>query len=198
MRTTSKGTRIFAAVATLLAGMTAAAPAAQASEAETRPLPHCTMYISAGTVDCYATFHEAIANATGGKVTDAPSAASAMHDEVFAQRLNSLTEPDGSPKTGVARVVTSIEFQHPRYQGATFTWYQSRGCDNDTGVEYSVRNIKDHNSWWNDRISSFRGYSKCQVNHYEHTGFRGARTGYRSEMSTMGVMEDETSSLRWR
>ena len=53
---------------------------------------------------------------------------------------------------------------------------------------------------WNDRISSFKGYNTCEVDHFEHADFKGAHTGWVTQTPSMmdhTGLNNMTSSLKW-
>lgn len=50
-------------------------------------------------------------------------------------------------------------------------------------------------STWNDRVSAFYSYGTCKVQVYEHTYRTGATYGPRAVSTTLGVMNDATSSV---
>ncbi|MBD3008958.1 hypothetical protein IEJ02_34165 [Streptomyces sp. 5-10] len=181
-----------------------AAPSAQAGQAGpdssvAGTARNCTVQVKTGAVACYDTFRNAILHATSGAVADAPlDARTAAADPAFTRRLNALVKPDGSPVPGVTSIPLSASFQHPNRGGSTWIDVADRGCDNDTGVEYSRSNIADYDEWWDDRISSFEGYANCEPNMYEDHGFKGAQTGWHRSLMDMGAMEDKASSIKWR
>lgn len=160
---------------------------------------HCTMDVVHHKVACFGTFREAIAHATAGKITDAPEdARAAMKDKRFADRVNRLgAATPRTTATTMSSTVISIEFWDTYHQGSTFTFTGTGPCKTDGNRDYEEEDIRYDDSNWNDKISSFQGYSSCQVNHYENSYFSGSRTGAKSSMSTMGVMDNETTSLTW-
>lgn len=160
---------------------------------------HCVVHVSTDTIACYETFREAISQATGGFIKDAPmDARAAIASEGFTQEINSMVEADGSPRTGVKSVVASIQFSDKNGQGTTLTAKSERGCDDNADVDGEWRDVDNISPAWDDQISSFRGYSKCQVNMWEHPGFNGANNGWQSSDMDMGAMNNQASSIRWR
>ncbi|MFE0424134.1 hypothetical protein [Streptomyces sp. NPDC058953] len=162
--------------------------------------PNCTERVETGAVTCYATFREAIRHATGGAVTDAPlDARTAMADPTFAKRLNAQVNADGTPAPGITTVPIAVYYDREDHKSPpALIHYASRGCDNDNGVEHAIRDLGVTFRSWNDRISSFRGFSKCQINLYEHRNFKGKQTGYRDSMKRLGNMNNKASSMRLR
>ncbi|MEV7872476.1 peptidase inhibitor family I36 protein [Streptomyces sp. NPDC088124] len=155
---------------------------------------HCAVNVDTEAVSCYATFREAIAKATGGRITDGPEEArTAAADAAFERQVNTASTSAAAP---AATTLISIEYQHPDYKGETRSMYGTRGSCT-SGATYKRADIRTLYADWNDKISSFKGQSGCRVNHYEHSNYGGAQTGYKSAMKDMGLMEDKTTSLRW-
>ncbi|GAA4236140.1 hypothetical protein GCM10022254_45060 [Actinomadura meridiana] len=151
---------------------------------------HCVVHLaSGGGMSCYDTFTEAIDDATGGKITNAPrDAAGAVASAAFNRRVDAAAGR-------MADTVIEISYQHRDYQGATITWETSSGCDDSNDVEWEIGSISGS---WNERISSFRTYASCQGKHYEHRDYGGASTPYWGSHKYIGdAMNDRTSSIRW-
>ena len=130
---------------------------------------------------CFATFKEAIAAATSGTV-QLPSAATPKM----------LTATMLRPESAAAQTVISIDYRDSGFGGTSLTWYVSgtAGCAANT---YSASSMP---SGWNDEVSSSQRYDSCTHNpHYENNGFGGAI--YPCTCSSMGVMNDKTSSEKW-
>ena len=72
-------------------------------------------------------------------------------------------------------------------------------CDTNSDVDWSTTNIGiDISTYWNDRISSFQGYSNCQIRIYENANFGGASYGTYTSSNYVGdAMNDRTTSLRY-
>ncbi|TDB81360.1 hypothetical protein E1264_32835 [Actinomadura sp. KC216] len=145
---------------------------------------------------CYDTFTQAVTDATNGKITNAPrDAATAVASKTFNDRINAVAQVKGRSAAGAAATVIEISFEHRDAGGSSLTWETSSGCNDSGGVEWQVGNVS---GWWNDRISSFRTYARCQGKHWEHSNFRGASTGFWNSTSYIGnAMNDRTSSIQW-
>ena len=152
---------------------------------------HCIVQISpllpgqaASTVSaprCFSTFAEAIAAVSGGTVR----LPSAVTPRTLTQRML-------RPERAAATVVLSIDYRDSGFGGTSLTWYDSgtAGCAANT---YSASSMP---SGWNDQVSSSQRYDSCTHNpHYEHVNFGGAI--YPCTCSSMGVMNDKTSSEKW-
>ncbi|WP_271220701.1 peptidase inhibitor family I36 protein [Streptosporangium carneum] len=144
---------------------------------------------------CYATFTEAVADATGGRITDAPrDSVSAMADPAFDRRVNALSQDTGQAVAQASAVILGIEYEHGNYGGGSWIVEADSGCNPDPGLDWGFPYLGN----WNDKISSFRVYGDCWVNHYEDEDYGGATTGWRGSTSYIGsAMNDETSSIIW-
>lgn len=64
---------------------------------------------------------------------------------------------------------------------------------NPANWEFAVSNI---GSTWNDRISSFQGYSNCQPRLFENANYTGANYGPYDHSANVGAaMNDRTTSI---
>lgn len=73
--------------------------------------------------------------------------------------------------------------------------FASGPCDTNADLDWSVFNI---GSTWNDRVSSFQGYSACEIRIYENEGYTGATYGTYSSTNYVGdAMNDRTTSMRF-
>jgi len=177
-------------LAALLLSPLALPPAAAAPDGPSSGARHCVHNLSDGTEQCFATFTEAIAVATGGAVTDAPAdSAKAAGDPAFAQRM------DASSNVVAASAVLGISYIDAGYSGASRVWQASYGCDSSLDVDWQISNV---GSTWNDKISSARSYSSCQSKYWEHAGFVGASTSWFIDSSYFGSMNDRATSIQFR
>ncbi|MEU5881204.1 hypothetical protein [Spirillospora sp. NPDC047279] len=187
---------IGSSLAALLSGVMAMPSSASAPAAKS----HCVTNVAAGQTHCYDTFPQALSAATGGQITDAPqSPAAAAASRSFEQQINAIGRQAASSDAPLALVTLSIEYDWNYYQTTegSITYVGPSGCDSDGSVEWQRSNLGDA---WNDRISSFRGYNGCQVNHFQHANFEGARTGPLGSsfaMSEIGGVNNQASSIRW-
>lgn len=76
------------------------------------------------------------------------------------------------------------------YSGASFT--HASGASSCASYSISLNMPGD----WNDRVSSFQGYSGCRVRLAEHTWQGGALFGPYPGASSIGSMNDRASSFR--
>jgi hypothetical protein len=171
-------------------GGSMASPAASADNASPAR-GHCIVHIdpvlpgeAASKVSapkCFATFKEAIAAATSGTVQLPSSVTPRM---LSARMLR--------PQRAAAQTVISVDYRDSGFSGISLTWYVS-GTSACATNNYSAASMP---SGWNDEVSSSQRYDSCTTNpHYEHVNFGGAI--YRCTCSSMGVMNDKTSSEKW-
>ena len=171
-----------------------ARPTGDTSEAATAGprapgLPHCTL--AAGDdqpLHCFATFREAVAFATGGRVTTAPaSPADAADDPAFTAAVEAPAALDASYLLG-------YEWADLNWTGASLAMYGSGRCDNSSDVDFRFPSMP---SGWNDRISSFKSYNNCAQQLFRGTSFSGGALTYIvTNMSYVGsAANDQASSV---
>jgi hypothetical protein len=186
------------AAALTTAGLALASGPAQA--VEKRPAvvryQHCVVDVSGqAATACFDSFTEAISQATGGRVTDAPTDPwAAATDAGLDATLNAAAERSSLIGTG-ADTVISIEYLDRNFDGGTQIWSAGGGC-NDTlnNVDHEAGDV----TWVVNQISSWRSYANCWVKHYENPNFGGDSIGYLPTRSYIGdAMDDRTSSIRW-
>jgi hypothetical protein len=136
---------------------------------------------------CFSTFAESISAATKGRVQLSNSATPATVTESI---LNNVS----SGMRSTPNIVIGIDYYFSNYIGSSYTWVVSNtGCTSNTS--YSVSTMP---SGWDDIISSAVAYSNCNYfTHYEDTSFGGASVVCNTECSSMGSLNNATSSERW-
>ncbi|MEV7012276.1 hypothetical protein [Streptosporangium sp. NPDC051022] len=145
---------------------------------------------------CYRTYAEAIAEVTGGKVTDAPDPATMTGaDRADLNRRIEAASRANKQASALAdeypfRVATVWE--HENYQGSSMVFVSKGGC-RKYGDLYKYAELA---YGWNDRISSFEGHEGCRGLLYEHTYFGGSYTQRINKASSLGRMNDRTSSAQ--
>ncbi|MBO8187727.1 hypothetical protein [Streptomyces spirodelae] len=184
----------LAASALLFGAVTA--PAAQAvpsgppSGAEGQPR-HCTLDLTTGTEHCYTSFTEAIENASGGRIDDAPaSARTAARDSRFRAQARSLAA-DGDERAG--GVIQGTFFDDPGFGGDSLTITGEGLCEKDGWVDYQY----DLEDAWKNRISSVQPWGNCWIWLYPEPGLGGDRDGpFKENTSDIGAfMNDRTQSI---
>lgn len=190
------------ALATLAAATMGITAMSTAAAAEQAPAPEkdrsCVMDVSSGTTSCYRTFTEAIAEATGGKIADAPADASAgVKDPRLAARLNATSKKTntGTVNRVAADIVIGIEYEDSDFEDSSLIYSAPWGCTGPINdFDWGVASLP---SGWNDQIGSYRGYGGCWVRHFEHINYTGVFTAFDSGQADMGWMDDEASSIQW-
>lgn len=131
---------------------------------------------------CFATFAQAIAAATGGTV-----------------HLSSTTQPDQLTQAMLAaapatETVIGIDYVNSGFTGQDLVWQVTDGgCK--VGQNFSASSMP---SGWNDVVSSARSFGGCNTyTHFENSGFTGSELNCGGGCSTMGAMNDKTSSEKW-
>ncbi len=86
-------------------------------------------------------------------------------------------------------------FDDANRTGVYYEVVASGPCDTNADLDWEVANI---GSAWNDRVSSFQGYSSCQVRVYENASYGGASYGTYTSTDNVGeAMNDRTTSMRF-
>lgn len=135
---------------------------------------------------CFDTFAQAIYTATEGRVTLDPSI---RPEDITDELLKSLEDP-GIPG---AQVVIGIDWDYTNYGGSSYIWVVSQsGCS--PSIHYQVSSMP---AGWNDRVSSAKAYSNCSFYHYHDTNFGGSYVACDPNCSTMGSLDNATSSEKW-
>jgi hypothetical protein len=208
----------FAALMSAVVALTGISSPAQATAGR-----HCVLHLSdGGTVTCYSTFTEAIADSTDGRITDAPAdAADAVTDARLKARLAALAEAKKTPgqvtKTGkvtqsgqqptaadaAAAITLSAECKDINFGGGFCMVAEGNHiCTTPvTDVDYFVENLAEQATEFNDAISSYITdvfATNCLVRHFEHANFGGLSTPFRQTQSNIGPdMNDRTTALIW-
>jgi hypothetical protein len=105
----------------------------------------------------------------------------------------------GAASGASASTIIGQEFVDSNYNGAILSVTVGSNGFTCTGTTSDVdASLGSMPSGWNDRISSFRGFSNCWTKIYEHSGFGGAALGYQGDTRYVGdALNDQTSSIRW-
>lgn len=174
------------------------------------PATHCVISAVTKKETCYGTFREAISQATGGLVKDAPLTAAKMTPAQEA-KINSMsarpkagsTRPKGGMGAFVApsadpNMLIEIDYEDSDYHGATHTWV---GYDCALSGDWTWVGVPDLNSYsWGNRISSFIGFNSCYSYHFKGTnysgeGFQGWASGYVNYVGDS--WNDQINSIYW-
>ncbi|MFF4415938.1 hypothetical protein ACFYY8_25705 [Streptosporangium sp. NPDC001559] len=165
--------------------------------------PHCVLRLSKSkktTESCYNTFTEGISDATGQQITDAPAnIKDAVADAAFDERINSIALSKNSPHAAQenSNTVIGIEYQLNNHSGESKIIVAERACSSDTGGPVDWQ-IDLTGSWWDNRISSFKAYASCYVNHYQFSNYTGDDFGWTGYgYPEMGNFDNRTTSIQW-
>lgn len=133
------------------------------------------------TATCFPTFAEAIAAATGGGVM---LAADARPSDFRGQ----------GPAGTLSSTVIGIDYVDVNFQGSTLTWFTDNAAGCNDGTQYIADAMP---AGWDNVVSSASAWAGCNVYvHYDYPGRAG--TQLYCGCSSMGVMNDATSSESWR
>ena len=198
MNTPATGKReivLIAATALLAALLASSAGARTKNSPGAAPGGNCVITIEplqpgqstsvTSTPRCYATFAEAIADASNGTVhlpvTATPSSVSAS---TFAPLTTSS--------------IIGIDWINSGYTGSSLTWQEPNPYGCSTGYQYAS-NVTGS---WNNVISSSKAFAGCGVNPHYDLAYpnqdNGAKIFCTPNCSTMGAMNDATSYEEWR
>jgi hypothetical protein len=187
----------------LVAGPAAASSATGPAADEEK---HCVAHAS-GTapMQCYGTFAEALAKASGGTLTLGPkNAQDALADPAFTARVdasNAAAERANAERAAAGAAlavdtVISIEYSLINYGGSDLIWVGSGTCSTSTNnTDYEVDVMP---AGWVNTITAYRTYANCWVKHWENTFQGGASVGYHGSHSYIGgALDNRTSSEQW-
>ncbi|WP_265522892.1 hypothetical protein [Oerskovia flava] len=120
-----------------------------------------------------------------------------------------LTVKNGSTDLGAVRATGALDAVTPsssillgfiakgsNWTGATRILWGTSGNGCRTGSTYGFPNMR--NVGYNNVISSAESYSGCWGTYYDEFSYKGARRNCTPTCSTMGVMDNRTSSIVYR
>jgi hypothetical protein len=204
-RATRRRTGLGVASALLLGGVIAV-PAANASntgstgstgsasenESEAGHARHCTLNAATGKERCFSSFTHAIANASDGRIEDAPaSARTAAKDRAFQTRTRQLSADKAALADG--DVISGTFFTDKAYGGDSLTVANSAPCEKDGWVNFQF----DMSDGWKNRITSVQPWAGCSLWLYPQPGLGGDRDGpFDENTPDIGAtMNDRTQSV---
>ncbi|MGX2994939.1 hypothetical protein JNUCC64_11670 [Streptomyces sp. JNUCC 64] len=160
---------------------------------------HCVVQVASGKSACYDTFPEAVAAATGGRITDAPATPrKAARDKEFLARLDAPAASSTTARRATRAAAANIGgwlYEHGWYGGRSLTLSLSTsGCRSDGRWDAQVGWLGDYN--FNDITSSVVTAGNCHVELSEHGGFQGARAFYDYAEWVGNSMNDQASAVR--
>lgn len=140
--------------------------------------------------DCYPTFRDAIFFATGGIIL-------LPGKEPLVSQLDLLEKEQKAREDQLvanSSYVLAVDYEHVSYGGSSLTWTAPGPCTPAGG--YSAATMGS--SFWNDRVSSTRGYSDCYKNvMWEHPNFAGTKRTCFPDCSSLGTFNDKASAREW-
>lgn len=138
---------------------------------------------------CFDSFAAAIDFATAGRVALDDDATRVSEKQLMAAGAIS------SEVSQVARPLLGVEYQHSGYGGSSLVLYGSSGSGCYSGDWYGFPNLADLG--FNNRISSAKMYSNCLGKHHDGTSYNGSYTYCDANCSSLGSMNDRTSSIKF-
>ena len=212
-----QGLGAWLALALLVGGL--AAPLLLAAPAAARPRgQHCAAQAQeehagkaaarAPKAECYATFAEAVAAATGGQVRLGRNAKPGdLTDRVLAQGKERGVRPARASQTVIGILYDLTDFGNGGTAGASFIYWTTNPNVCRGGATMWVSNLAASNPWWNDRISSARTFQGCNARYYLHANFGGTSIagGVANDYDIANFdgppaipgMSNNASSIRW-
>jgi hypothetical protein len=168
-----------------------AGEAARPAGSPVRTGPHCFLS-PANEMSCFATFREAMAAGSGGRIVDAPNdVKAALADPSFNARVDALA---AMPRT---QIVVAILYEDQDLSGSSFAIWKGTGCDgNINTMDHNVASLSPFG--WSDTVTSLHSYSNCHTVLYENDNWTGARTGKIGITNYVGdAMDDRANSVEF-
>lgn len=141
---------------------------------------------------CFATFAQSMAYATNGRIQ---LASDASRKEYSLEQLSAVA---------AGSTIIGRDYEDPSYSCNTFgpclDWVVGNDFGCTGGRNYVASTMPTVDGFnWNDQLSSTKAYAGCSRNqNFEHSSYGGALRNCLPNCSTMGVMNDATSSKQWR
>lgn len=139
----------------------------------------------------FETVADAARVASGGRI-ELPRTAT-MSDLVEVLQTFDLTDSDSGSSFLPMSTIIGIDWDGSGFSGSSFIWSapNASGC-----ADGSVFTANSMPSGWNNRVSSAQAFGGCdEYRHYDLTGQSGSSIN--CTCSSMGFMDDRTSSERW-
>lgn len=164
---------------------------AVAQPPEVKPGSHCVTNLDSKISTCYDTFREAIAAATGGRITNASQEKAAKEDR-FVDRLNASTETTTS-RTSTDNQVIGVVYDGADFRGPSHIYWAESQCSNDGAWNYHLENLGE----WNNRISSLQVSGNCYMDLFTNQNFQGPHQLFTSHTGYMPGMTEQAESIGW-
>ncbi len=94
-----------------------------------------------------------------------------------------------------ASVVLGYEYKGGSYSGGSLVLYGTSGSGCGSGSTYGFSSMP---SGWSNVISSAKVFASCWSVHYDYTGYSGDRRTCTGSCSSLGTMNNRTSSILFR
>jgi hypothetical protein len=179
--------RALVIVASGVLASLALTPAANASPSNANRYA-CVINLASHTEDCFSSYRESIAFATGGRITDAPQDVRvAVKDAAFTAEVNASTAAASS-------VIIATLYWNINYNASgvdhVFTYSGPSACTTTLSDEnYFDSDLGAHDTTndgtWNNKTSSFKGYNNCWLKLYDNMNFGGASTGFLDDQANL-------------
>ncbi|MER6917238.1 hypothetical protein ABT354_36825 [Streptomyces sp. NPDC000594] len=173
----------------------APAPAPETSRATSGP--HCATHVETRKTTCYDTFREAVSATTGGRVTNATQAKAAK-DSAFVDKVNETvgaTAGTAATSRAASDFFLGVIYEHTRFRGASHQFWGDGPCNDFSDQEYWMVDLLN----WNNRISSLKTGSNCDIELFSERDFNGAHQLYFTNTPNVGsAMNDQAESMVWK
>lgn len=145
---------------------------------------------------CFRTFAQALQAATGATSGIDPNITPAdVTDELLASLAATSAAASPNAPAAPASTIIGVGYSSANYTG--YTLITSVGNSVGCATGYSYYNSSPPRGWWNDQISSYRGYNGCAAVYlFEHASYQGAvlRCNW---CSSLAALDNRTSSRQW-
>lgn len=155
-------------------------PASTTTESD--PVVDDTLGLVPAPMACFTTARQALINATGVDPGFDPGQITAP----LVRTLDALLP---------TQTIIGVSWGKENSKGSSVLWKADYGCFQGV-TTWVVSNVGPQ---WNDRISSSEAFARCDIfRHFEHASFKGATLNCSPQCSTMGAMNNQTTSLKWK
>ena len=190
-----KNVKLVVAIGLMLLGLIMTVAVSQADTKEVHcysvlsPIESSTGFSKIIESGCFDSFPESIEAATSGQVI--------LPEDIDPA---TLTDSDLNPHLDFNRIVPNtttvigIDYKYSNFGGSSYTWTVTGvGCTDS--LSYGISQMP---SGWDNSVSSARSYANCNhYYHWENKDNKGAVLDCGTSCSSMGVMDNQTSSEQW-
>lgn len=201
---------LAAAIAVVLGGIIAIPSAQAVSTSHGKPPAaekargkHCTLDAGTGEKRCFDSYTEAIEQASGGRIDDAPaSARKAAHDKGLRSEIRRLSAAQakraadgvGTADVHAQGVIRGTIYEDKQFGGDSQTIYGPGLCDGEDSDDDTQLSLEEG---WKDRVSSVESWGGCKLWLYSEPDLKGDKDGpYDDNTPDVGAaMEDRAQSI---